>query len=270
MINEKKIIWLSSYPKSGNTWIRIALNLALEGKINLNEIKINSFSGLIKSYLEPTIKLKNPGEIINYWEGVQKSISNEISKGSYICLKTHNVLGKIGNEFFPTLKYTAGCIYIVRDPRDVAISYSNHFNITIDDSVKSMMNDDRMIYDPKKFYRSEVISSWKNHLISWRNSPFPILILRYEDLLKNPFQSFEKLFKFCNINPLIHINEIIKLSTFDNLSKLEKLSGFKESSVHGTPFFNEGKSEVWKNYPQKHFEIILDSCRELMREFNYI
>ena len=88
MSNEKKIIWLASYPKSGNTWIRIALNLALEGKINLNEIKINSFSGLIKSYLEPTIKLKNPGEIINYWESVQKSISNETSKGSYTCLKT--------------------------------------------------------------------------------------------------------------------------------------------------------------------------------------
>lgn len=270
MINEKKIIWLASYPKSGNTWVRIALNLALEGSIDLNEIKINSFSGLIKSYLENTIKLKNPGEIVNHWKSVQKSISNETSKGSYICLKTHNAMGKIGNEFFPTLKYTAGCVYIVRDPRDVAISYSNHFNIAIDDSVRSVMNDDRMIYDPENFYRSEVISSWKNHLISWRNSSFPILILRYEDLLKDPFLSFEKLFKFCNIKPLIHIDEIIKLSTFDNLSKLEKFSGFKESSIHGKPFFNKGKSEVWKNYPQKHFEKILDSCGELMKEFNYI
>ena len=89
---KKKIIWLASYPKSGNTWIRIALNLALDGKIDLNEIKINSFSGLIKSYLDSRIKLKNPGEIVNYWESVQRFISNETSKGSYVCLKTHNVV----------------------------------------------------------------------------------------------------------------------------------------------------------------------------------
>ena len=76
---KKKIIWLASYPKSGNTWIRIALNLALDGKIDLNEIKINSFSGLIKSYLDSRIKLKNPGEIVNYWESVQRFISNETS-----------------------------------------------------------------------------------------------------------------------------------------------------------------------------------------------
>ena len=66
------------------------------------------------------------------------------------------------------------------------------------------------------------------------------------DLLKNPSLSFEKLFKFFNIKPLIGIDKIIKLSSFDNLSKLEKLSGFRESSVHGKPVFYKDKSEIWK------------------------
>ena len=89
MINEKKIIWLASYPKSGNTWVRIALNLALEGNIDLNEIKINSFSGLIKSYLENTMSFSS--------NLVSKIKDKDDNSAIGFIIQTYNSAARVGN-----------------------------------------------------------------------------------------------------------------------------------------------------------------------------
>ncbi len=269
MKNKNKIVWISSYPKSGNTWIRVALNLALTGHLNLNKIQINSFSGLMLYHVKDLKKLVMPGDVRHFWEKAQNSIVSKLDENALICLKTHNVSGDIGGVKFPSTRFTAGFIYIVRDPRDVAVSYSNHFNISIDDAIKVIMKEDNFIFKSSSLYRSEYISSWNNHVLSWSKSKFPRLILKYEDLLDDAYHCFEKLFKFCNITPKIDIDLIVKLSSFRNLVQLETKFGFKESNSYGTPFFNKGESKSWMNYPKNSFNKIEDLYGDLMSKFKY-
>ena len=270
MSNKKKIIWIVSYPKSGNTWIRIALNLALTGSIDLNKIQINSFSGLMKYYIKRQDDLSKPGDVAKFWTNAQKSIVGEIPENSFKALKTHNVCAQIGDVKFPDYRYTAGIIYIVRDPRDVAVSYSSHFNMNIEETIFSMMKEDHFIFNSKSLYRSELISSWDKHVISWVSSKFPKLVLRYEDLLSNTHGCFKALFDFCNVKPKINIDDIVQLSSFKKLSILEKEKGFVEANRYGASFFRSGKTKVWKEYPEEIFKPVTIKFNKVMEKFNYV
>ena len=265
----KKITWISSYPKSGNTWIRAIIFCALRGYLDLNQIGdlIPNFS-IFPNNLESK-NFSSPLDIRYRWSQAQKIL---VSKNeNNIILKTHNAAGKYDFGFFPQEEFTLNAIYVVRDPRDVAVSYSKHFKTSIRDAARRINSETHSIKpdNPKEGNKgAEFTSSWKSHVNGWKNSIFPILILKYEDLLEHPAENIARILHFMKISPKIKVDDIMKFTDFNHLSRKEKDGGFSEASPH-TNFFRNGSKSQWKKIPSKSFRAIEINNGKLMAEFGY-
>ena len=140
------IIWLASYPKSGNTWLRFFILSLLFGNkdnINLDHLKnIEQFPS--KSQFESLgIDLKDLREVSKNWVNVQKKINSHKKLRFY---KTHNTLCQIDRNSFTDQNNTLGTIYIVRDPRNVITSLKNHYDLNYEQSLDFMLNEKKYLY----------------------------------------------------------------------------------------------------------------------------
>ena len=167
------IVWLASYPKSGNTWVRAFLNAYLHspvGKFDFSLLgKIEEFPqhNILNKFMN-TKDFHNLKEISKNWLKVQEAINlnNKIT-----FLKTHSSLCNINGNIFTNKNNTLVFIYIVRDPRNVTLSMSNHFGNTQEESLKILTDEKYTIYPSvnNQLLPATHISSWKNHYVSWKN-----------------------------------------------------------------------------------------------------
>jgi len=285
IINIIMIVWLASYPKSGNTWVRLFLRSYLSKDkevFNINQkpgdqFKINRFPNY-KILKEMQISSNNFFEIAKNWITVQEKINlnNKLN-----ILKTHNALCTINGSKFTNKENTIGAIYIVRDPRDVAVSFSHHLGISLKEVVDLIINEKHSIYESdfvpeKNGTGSTLLSSWANHYKSWKNYNLSkILIIKYEDLVNKTFEKFYEIVSYLNKLQNIEIDErkisnSIGITKFENLQKLEKKYGFEESTS-SEAFFRAGKIGSWRqelnNELSKKIEKYFSSE---MKELNYL
>ena len=285
------IIWLASYPKSGNTWLRfLIMSLIMKGKgetslEHLSGIKQFPSSQQYKKLNVNNIDYLNLNEISNYWIETQKIINSDRSIKFF---KTHNALCKINNNIFTDLNNTLGVIYIVRDPRNVISSINNHYHHKDLEFSKNFIFDERKgIMNKSKFNSDsdyalpQIIGSWKTHYNSWKNMKKNYLLIKYENLIINPKKEFKKvtdyLQKLLNVsfsNSLI--NRAIELSSFDRLQSLEESKGFSESVIDpnsGTrkKFFNLGPKNDWNKILNKQISNEIEQkFQNEMTELGYL
>jgi len=255
------IIWLASYPKSGNTWIRALLSSYLysDGKFNFDLLnKIDSFPSekFFKNYPD---KFENPVDTTKYWLKEQEKM-NQSKNVTF--LKTHNALCKINESSFTNSENTLGAIYIIRDPRNVITSIAHHYQISKKEALDFMLDEKRGIVSKvdNRYIGFQALFSWILNQKSWvENKNFPVLTVRYEDLQSETFKTFKKVIDF--INKLTNSKKIIdrekvkksiKSCDFENLKRLEKEKGFAESitkkgSDEKIKFFNLGINNNYKN-----------------------
>ena len=265
------IIWLASYPKSGNTWLRTILNQLLFSK-DRREGKVFENLDLITSYPQKKhfdniseklthSKLKKHEEVIKNWITSQ-DIINLDNKIKFF--KTHNFACKKyyehnkKNYSFTDLNNTLGVIYVVRDPRNVITSLKHHYSWKdYDEAFKMMASEHTWLEDEDINTVPQALSSWDKHYESWSRFPKNFLIVRYEDLLNNTKKEVKKIIeylnKFFDINENDEIiNTIIKNTSFFNLKKQEDEQGFPESILDENTnmkkqFFNLGPENKWEN-----------------------
>ena len=195
------IIWCASYPKSGNTWIRAIITSLVyseDGLFNFDMLKkINLFPKRLY-FKELTNDYSDLKKISQHWIDAQEKINSD---GKLKIYKTHNGnYNFLGNDF-TNKKNTAGVIYIVRDPRNVIASISNHYQLNLKESGNFLLDEKRFLYnknDPNDLSEENIITllgSWKSHYNSWKISSSSILI-RYEDLLTNTKLEIKKISDF--------------------------------------------------------------------------
>ncbi len=252
------IVWISSYPKSGNTWIRTFIStyyLSNNDKFNFSMLKN------IQQFPHEKFFDKNINDIksaINNWDLAQKNIN---LRNKLIFLKTHSALVKINDKPFTSNKHTLGAIYIVRDPRNVVTSLSNHFELTFDESLEFMTNNKKFLLKKdnlSNFAYFTFLNSWSEHYKSWLNTKqFNLLFIKYEDLEKDTLNTFKKIIKFLNRimkkNEEININRLMKIIdtiSFEALKKKENVEGFPEAIINNKQqkinFFYLGKKNRWE------------------------
>ena len=285
------IIWLASYPKSGNTWIRSLLCAYLfseDGKFNFNLLKnIKQFSS--KNLPSDFVGDDNyQSRIFKNWIPSQKII-NKDKKIHF--LKTHNALCTINGNKFTDEFNTIAAIYIVRDPRNLITSLSHHYSLDLDEAFSFLTNKKKIIFPTnfKEINKAKnvpqdfnFLGDWSGHYQSWKNIGFcPIKIVKYEDILFDPHAVFISILKFMSkfIKLKIEkkkINKSLYSTSFKILSQMEAEQGFFESIIsHKTKkkikFFNLGKKNNWKKLLDNETIQKIDGVfKNEMRELNYL
>ena len=250
------IIWIASYPKSGNTLLRsiiYSLFYSNDGILDLSKLNVipnynqfRFFEGLINEKDRFNIK-----KVSEKWDTSQKRI---ISNNKIKLLKTHNSNCKINGHEFISNKSTAGVIYVVRDPRDVVLSASNHFSLS-NKKVCEILLDENAKLLPRENLEHEIVTilgSWVDNFKYWYNYK-NCLLIRYEDMINNKSKvileliNYFKMFIKTDISEE-KINNTIKSTSFSNMQKQEVKGFFKESVTvdkKKIQFFNKGKSKNW-------------------------
>lgn len=275
------IIWIASYPKSGNTWLRslISSYYFSKDKFNLSDLKkIPNFS--VSDFINDSLLLQNGVDVAKQWLNVQREINKNYKKTLFF--KTHNASVAINKNLFTDSDNTAGCIYVVRDPRNIITSYKNFEKKTYEEILNHMKNKEAFLFSEKKtgFKSFEFIGSWADNYNSWFHNKLgiPICLIKYEDLVKDTLGELRKIIDFIanvqNIKNYSFNSEKaergISDSSFENLSKMEQDGGFNEAR-YDQKFFNMGEKNNWqKLLPVSIKENIEKSFYIEMKELNYL
>ncbi len=285
------IIWLASYPKSGNTWLRFFILSLLVGKttdVNLSHLKAILAYPHSTHFKDLVSDLFDLDEIAKNWINSQKKVN---SNKHLRFFKTHNMLGKYKGYPFTDHENTLGTIYIVRDPRNVITSLKNHYSLSDYKEAKEFMFDENKILamserQKKLFMKSkifplkQIVGSWKTNYLSWKHMNKNYLLVKYENLVANPKNEFTKIADFLgNLLKLKftenQIDNAINLSSFEKLEKMEKENGFTESTVSKegirNKFFFLGPKNDWtKILDTKISEEINVKFEKEMKELKYL
>jgi hypothetical protein len=282
MNSNKGIVWLASYPKSGNTWFRIVLANMLntsENPVSLNQINLGIMATertLMNQVLGFNSSLLYHDELEPLRPSIYQWFAQQ-SPHNYCYIKIHDAY------YSPHTKTTivpqqsnTYILYFIRNPFDVSISFAHHFNCSIDDAIKAM-GKKAILFNEKDRATSHVgqfWSSWSSHVKSWTlDCDLNVLVLRYEDMSFLPQKTFSQAAQFLNLNITDEkIAKAIEDSRFENLQQQEKNFGFKERT--GAPneiFFRKGKVGDWKNtLSQAQINKIIHDHGEMMHLYGYL
>ena len=233
------IIWLASYPKSGNTLLRsiFANYFYTDGDFfNFSNLNFIDQFPSIKHFNTFAFDKSNVNGFCKYFIEAQKKINSEIKGIKF--LKTHSCLHKVGDINFTDFTNSLAAIYIARDPRNVVTSFANHYSVSIEEATKLMI--DKTFYlQETELMHSTFLSSWSINYNSWKQFNEKLLVIRYEDLTKKTKTTLIKIFKFLNnLSPgnfeldIVKLNKVIKNTKFDKLKKMEEKNSFIEAPIN--------------------------------------
>ena len=283
------IFWIASYPKSGNTWLRTLISsyyYSEDGVYKDNLIKkIGQFPEK-RHFTEFKYDQNIITDTSKLWIKAQQKINQDKQLRFF---KTHNAFGALNNQHFTDRENSIGCIYIVRDPRNVITSLKNHYEMNDEQALKWMANEKNFIYDVQNLKKDgysdfQFISSWETNYKSWIvQKQIPFMIVKYESLLKETYLVFKDIIEFINkttgINNKIYKNKLknsVQSTSFNKLKDNEKKHGFSEAilskkSNKKIPFFFLGPENDWKKILPKDLKTKLNKTYEKnLKELSYI
>jgi len=271
------IVWLASYPKSGNTWVRAFLaNLVANradpvpldelARYAEDEANPELFSMLAG---KPSTQL-DIGEIAELRPQVHAAIAQRAQGTRFV--KTHNMAGSFDGHPLHNWQVSAGAVCVVRNPLDVAVSMTHHFGLTIDEAIERL-GDENVATVNDALFVSQVLGSWSMHVKGWADmANASVLVLRYEDLLDKPAKQFAKIAKLVGLGQdRNRVERAMKHAGFQSLSSMEKKHGFVEASDKGARFFRKGRVNEWREaLSREQVQRVVGAHREQMQRFGYV
>jgi len=282
MNHNGKAVCIVSYPKSGNTWFRTFLANLISGAaeaVDINQLEI-----------APIITARQAlDQVLGYESGelshdqidlIRPELYEFLAKSSerYKYIKIHDgyMYNKAGRPLFPP-EATEAVIYIIRNPLDVCVSYAYHSgNSDLDAAIRAMANPNFAMAAGRQRQHGQLrqrLGSWSTHVQGWTKAPgHRVHVIRYEDMLSNPANSFGMAATFLGLTFSSEVLErAINFSEFRTLKKQEEAAGFRERVRADTPFFRKGKVGTYMDAlsAAQTSKIVADH-EIVMREFGYM
>ncbi len=273
------IVWLASYQKSGNTWLRaflhhifadadkpLPLSATRGGRVSASASSLHWYQALDR---RPPTQWSSQ-EVAAMRPAVQKAIAAS-HQGSVFC-KTHLPLLLIHGVPTIEMSVTAGALYIVRDPRDVALSFADFHGISVDAAITSLATANLEV-PAGEHQVAEPMGSWSQHVASWTGRPSPAIhVVRYEDLHADPKKAFGAVVNFLKLDASQdRIERAIAHTSFATMRALEDRDGFDERSPAQERFFRRGVAGGWRDSltPEQAARIEADHGKQMAR-FGYL
>lgn len=271
----RTLVWLASYPKSGNTWLRAFLaNYLIDspGPVSINEMQKISFGdSSAPAYAELSgrdPKTLTPAEIA----ALRERHLARIAAGAPVnFVKTHSAHVRLAGRWLVPARLTRAAVYLIRDPRDLVISYADHFALDLAGAAAALASPTNMVpANPRTV--TQFLGSWSGHVQSWtRTRDFRVLVLRYEDMLENAEAAFEKVLRLVGA-PLDR--EVLAMATersrFEVLAAQEEREGFRERGAAQARFFRKGTAGQWREaLPEAIVERIVADHGAVMKRHGY-
>jgi aryl sulfotransferase len=274
-----RMLWLASYPKSGNTWLRAVLSGWMTGA----PARLDSLVGgsafaraPFDRVLGVTSSDLTPDEVAILRPRVDEHIAAE--SDTTLIRKTHD-------GFYPgpdgeppiSVQATRAAVYVIRDPRDVAVSLAHHEGRDVDWAAERLCDPETKMgasTESLEYQLPQRIGSWSEHVRSWvADTPFQVHVLRYEDGLSDPVATFGEALRFAGLGPVDDgaVALAVEHASFERLQAEESREGFRERPRGAERFFREGRAGSWREEmtPEAARRIEL-AHGDLMRRFGYL
>jgi sulfotransferase family protein len=252
------IVWLASFPKSGNTWFRIFLaNLAAGAAepVDINDLDERGSIASSRHEFEAMTLLDSgllsQEDIERLRPRVYEKIAAEETEQRWI--KVHDAYTMTGDgEPIFGRGLARAAVYLVRDPRDVAVSLAHHNGVSIDDAITLMGNADGALCRSAKGLSLQLeqrLLGWSGHIASWLDQgDVPVCLLRYEEMIADPVRCFESALRFAGRDVArTDVERAVRHADFAELQRQEGEKGFGERASPGATFFRSGRAGGWRD-----------------------
>lgn len=277
----KNIVWIASFPRSGNTWLRYvisSLQQAEETRINLVPTMHCANRKAIEETLSFSVSFLSVEEMNCLRPEVYRHWSKEWTQQSPLFIKVHDCYSKNrnGQHIFPS-NVTQAAIYLIRNPLDICVSYAHFWGLDDYDKAADLLCDKAHSLPANnadlfgQIYQH--IADWSSNADSWCNeSKIPVKVVKYEDMKHAPFDTFSSILEYLNLS--WHEDELQTALHHCDISKLRQQEaeiGFGDRPYGGENFFRQGSTNVWQGKLAKHTVDKIVRChRVMMRQFGYL
>lgn len=273
----KGIVWLASYPKSGNTWFRAFLANLLHGgeqPVDINAFDTNSFCS--RPGFDRALGWESSDLTMVEIERARLAVQEVIAREEDAVFKVHEAFTdpRNGRPLF-SLPATRAVLYFLRHPLDVAVSFSHHRGKDLDNTIARMNNPLAVMAANQSELDTQLpqpLGSWSHHVRSWADAPgLPVHVIRYEDMLARPQEVFTAACRFAGFpNDAARVARALEHSRFETLQRQEQAKGFRESAG-GRAFFRKGQAGAWREVlSPAQVSAIVHHHGEIMRRFGYL
>jgi len=273
------IVWLASYPKSGNTWFRALLSNYLgtqDEPVDINQLEGGPIAADRPSF-DDEIGVAASDLTSEEVRRLRPLMYARFAEAELTFLKVHDayLFSEAGTPFFAP-EHARAVVYLLRNPLDVAVSYAHHRGCSIAAAITSM-GDPRHQLAPRSgglpAQLPQRLLTWSGHVRSWVDAPgMNVHVVRYEDLGEAPVETFREAIAFLGIDvDAARLRRAVEFASFDALKQQEEKQGFREKPRSASTFFRRGTAGGWRSSLKRNqWQRIVDDHGAVMDRFGYL